>query len=79
MSSQFYSELSRADGQVRAELRRRRDRFLAYRERCPDEGCVEQAYLDRMDEIADIVSGSSLLPSSLAKGDRAAIVQSAAE
>jgi uncharacterized protein len=49
MSSQFYSELSPADGQVRAELRRRRDKFLAYRERCPDEGCVEQAYLDRMD------------------------------
>jgi hypothetical protein len=30
---------------------------MAYRRRCPDEGCVEQAYLDRMDEIADIVSG----------------------
>ncbi len=57
MSAQFYSELSRADGQVRAELRRSRDRFLAYRERCPDESCVEQAYLDRMDEIDDIAGG----------------------
>ena len=57
MSSQFYSALSRGDEHVRAELRRSRDRFLAYRERCGDAGCVEQAYRDRMDEIRDIASG----------------------
>ena len=57
MSSQFYSALSRADERERAELRRTRDRFLAYRERCEDESCVTQAYLDRMDEIRDIVGG----------------------
>lgn len=54
MSSQFYSALSNGDAATRAELRRTRDRFLAYRERCPDEACVAQAYRDRMDEIRDI-------------------------
>ena len=54
MSSQFYSALSRGDERTRAELRRSRDRFLAYRDRCGDEACVAQAYRDRMDEIADI-------------------------
>lgn len=56
MSSQFYSALSGGDGSQRAALRRTRDRFLAYREGCDDERCVEQAYLDRMDEIGDIAS-----------------------
>lgn len=54
MSSRFYSALSNADGATRAELRRSRDRFLAFRERCPDAGCVGQAYRDRIDEIRDI-------------------------
>lgn len=54
MSSQFYSALSRGSERQRAELRRSRDRFLAYRERCPDENCVAQAYRDRMEEISDI-------------------------
>jgi hypothetical protein len=57
MSSQFYSELDSGDQEVRAQLRRSRDRFLAYRERCGDERCVEQAYLDRMEEIEDIAAG----------------------
>jgi len=57
MSSLFYSELSRAGERERAALRRTRDRFLGYRERCPDEACVAQAYLDRMDEIRDIAGG----------------------
>lgn len=38
----------------RAVLDDSRDRFLAYRNRCPDERCVAQAYADRMDEIVDI-------------------------
>ncbi|MGX7953637.1 hypothetical protein ACWPM1_13875 [Tsuneonella sp. HG249] len=57
MSSHFYSALSRGSERQRAELRRTRDRFLGYRERCADEACVAQAYLDRMDEIRDIASG----------------------
>lgn len=56
MSSQFYSALSRGNERQRADLRRSRDRFLAYRERCGDESCVAQAYLDRMDEIRDIAA-----------------------
>lgn len=57
MSSLFYSELSRGSERQRAALRRTRDRFLAYRERCADEACVAQAYIDRMDEIRDIAAG----------------------
>lgn len=54
MSSRFYSALSNADRTTRAELRRSRDRFLAYRDRCPTVACVDEAYRDRMDEIRDI-------------------------
>lgn len=57
MSSQFYSALSRGDERVRSDLRRTRDSFLRNRERCGDPRCVEQAYLDRMDEISDIAAG----------------------
>jgi len=56
MSSMFYSALAGASPATRAELRRSRDRFLAFRERCGSEECVAQAYRDRMDEIADIAS-----------------------
>jgi hypothetical protein len=55
MSSQFYSALARADPETRRELRRSRDRFLAYRERCRSEACVADAYQGRMAEISDIV------------------------
>lgn len=54
MSSQFYSALSNANRQTRGELRGSRDRFLAYRDRCPDAACVAMAYRDRMDEIRDL-------------------------
>ncbi len=57
MSSLFYSALANADPKARAELRRTRDRFLAYRERCPDEACVAEAYEGRMEEIRDIRAG----------------------
>ncbi len=56
MSSLFYSALSDADAQRRAELRRTRDRFLSYRERCRDEACVADAYQGRMEEIRDIMA-----------------------
>lgn len=57
MSSQFYSALANGNSDTRRALRRSRDRFLAYRERCPNEACVAQAYRDRMDEIRDISAG----------------------
>jgi uncharacterized protein YecT (DUF1311 family) len=57
MSSMFYSALAGAAPGTRAALRRSRDRFLAFRERCGNEACIAQAYRDRMDEIADIAGG----------------------
>ncbi|WP_332811590.1 lysozyme inhibitor LprI family protein [Sphingomonas sp.] len=56
MASLYYSAMADADGRTRAELRRTRDRFLAYRERCPDPACVAEAYGGRMREIRDIVA-----------------------
>jgi uncharacterized protein len=56
MSSQFYASLSGADSRTRSALRTSRDRFLAYRERCPNEACVAEAYRDRIDEIRDITA-----------------------
>jgi hypothetical protein len=56
MSSLFYSALADADPRTRAELRRTRDRFLAYRERCGSEACVAEAYDGRVQEIRDIMS-----------------------
>ena len=56
MSSQFYSAMAEGNGRTRAELRRSRDRFLAFRERCRSEACVAGAYRDRMREIDDIVA-----------------------
>ena len=41
---------------LRGSTWRTRDRFLAYRDRCPDEACVAEAYRDRMDEIRDIAT-----------------------
>ena len=57
MSSLFYSALADADPKTRRELRRTRDRFLAYRERCGSEACVAEAYDGRVDEIRDIMAG----------------------
>jgi uncharacterized protein len=57
MSALFYSALAGASPQVRASLRGSRDRFLNFRERCPTEDCVAQAYRDRMDEIEDMSRG----------------------
>jgi hypothetical protein len=57
MSSHFYSALANSDGDTRRALRRSRDRFLAYRERCSSEACIAQAYRDRIDEIRDISAG----------------------
>lgn len=56
MSSLFYSALADADGRTRAELRRTRDRFLAYREGCGSEACVAGAYDGRVAEIQDIMA-----------------------
>lgn len=54
MSSMFYASLAQGDAETRAALRGSRDRWLAFRNRCPSPSCAAQAYRDRMDEIADI-------------------------
>ena len=56
MSSIYYSALAGADGSTRRRLRASRDRFLRYRENCPNAACIAQAYRDRMDEIRDIAA-----------------------
>jgi uncharacterized protein len=55
MSSLFYSAMADADARRRAQLRRTRDKFLAYRERCGSEECIADAYEGRMREIRDIM------------------------
>ncbi|MEO6152918.1 MAG: hypothetical protein ABIT09_04060 [Croceibacterium sp.] len=54
MAAQYYSALGVSDLRTRADLRRSRDRFLAYRDGCRSEACVADAYRDRMAEIDDI-------------------------
>lgn len=57
MSSTFYAALARGDGQTKAALRASRDRFLRFRDRCPDADCIAQSYGDRIAEIRDIERG----------------------
>jgi len=57
MAALFYAAMDDSSRRTREALRGTRDRFLAYRERCPNEACVAQAYSDRMDEIRDIAGG----------------------
>ncbi|HET9427069.1 MAG TPA: hypothetical protein VFO69_01785 [Allosphingosinicella sp.] len=57
MSSIYYSALAESDGSTRRRLRASRDRFLRYRERCPNAACIAQAYEDRIHEIRDIAAG----------------------
>jgi uncharacterized protein YecT (DUF1311 family) len=57
MAAQYARAMSAASPQQQALLRRTRDRFLAYRDRCPDVRCVGDAYVGRMREIRDIMEG----------------------
>ena len=57
MASVYYAEMARADGSIRQQLRRSRDRFLARRERCSTESCVAAAYEERVREIRQLTGG----------------------
>jgi hypothetical protein len=57
MAARYNQAMTEVSPEQRALLRRTRDRFLAYRDRCPDTHCVAEAYLGRMREIRDIVEG----------------------
>lgn len=58
MAAQYSQALAGADSRMAFELRRTRDRFLAYRDRCPTDSCIADAYQGRVREIADIVRES---------------------
>jgi hypothetical protein len=57
MAAQYRRALSSASLEQRAVLQRTRDRFLAYRDRCPNRQCMADAYVGRMREIRDIAEG----------------------
>ena len=57
MANQYRSALADATPAQRTLLRSTRDRFLAFRDRCPDRACMASTYSGRMREIRDIMEG----------------------
>jgi uncharacterized protein YecT (DUF1311 family) len=57
MAAQYNRAVAGASGEQRDVLRLTRDRFLRYRDRCPNRQCIGDAYVGRMREIRDIVEG----------------------
>jgi uncharacterized protein YecT (DUF1311 family) len=57
MAAQYNRAIAAASPQQRELLHRTRDRFLAYRDRCPNRACIGEAYVGRMREIRDIMEG----------------------
>jgi len=55
MSTQYRRSLTTASPAQLQLLQMTRDRFLAYRDRCPNRQCMADAYLGRMREIRDIM------------------------
>lgn len=57
MAAQYGRSMASASPAQQALLRRTRDRFLAYRDRCASNACIGDAYVGRMREIRDIMEG----------------------
>lgn len=57
MTTQYRRALTTASPDQLRLLQTTRDRFLAYRDRCPGRQCIANAYLGRMREIRDIMQG----------------------
>jgi hypothetical protein len=57
MAAQYGRAVAGASPDQLALLRRTRDHFLAYRDRCPNRSCIGDAYVGRMREIRDIMEG----------------------
>jgi hypothetical protein len=57
MAAQYARSAAAATPDQQALLRRTRDRFLGYRDRCTDNRCIGDAYVGRMREIRDIMEG----------------------
>lgn len=57
MANQYRRALTTASPAQTRLLQTTRDRFLAYRDGCPNRQCIANAYLGRMREIRDIMEG----------------------
>jgi len=57
MATQYSRAIATASPEQNALLRQTRDRFVRYRDRCPNRQCVADAYVGRMREIRDIMDG----------------------
>ena len=57
MAAQFNRSMERASPEQRRLLQQTRDRFLAFRDRCPTRACIGDAYTGRIREIRDIMEG----------------------
>jgi hypothetical protein len=57
MAAQYGRAMTSASPDQRELLRRTRDRFIGYRNRCPNRACIGEAYVGRMREIRDIMEG----------------------
>src|SRR6478672_2182611 len=57
MAAQYGRAMAEASPQQQAVLQQTRNRFLGYRDRCPDHSCIGDAYVGRMREIRDIMEG----------------------
>ena len=57
MAAQYRRAIAGATPNQRAALVQTRNRFLGYRDRCPNDGCMRDAYTGRMQEIRDIMEG----------------------
>ena len=57
MTTQYRRALTTASPAQSRLLQTTRDRFIGYRDRCPNRQCIANAYLGRMREIRDIMEG----------------------
>ena len=57
MAAQYGRAIAVASPAQRRLLQQTRDRFLGYRDRCPNTACMGDAYTGRMREISDIMAG----------------------
>jgi hypothetical protein len=62
MATQYRRAFSTASPDQQALLQQTAKRFYAYRDRCPDNRCIGDAYIGRMREIRDIVEGRLQAP-----------------
>ena len=57
MAAQYARSIAIASPAQQVLLKRTRDRFLGYRDRCTNNACIGDAYVGRMREIRDIMEG----------------------